>query len=216
MRFNSQDLQHHNNADTLSLNRHESYFIQYFQWLDDEQPADLTARQVTIIARSPSSPVIQALTSMADDLLTRKIAVQVVFADVDPEKELRDVWSVISELSKKSEHGHLVRWANQPGVLEAHEQMMLGQNMCWLGDAMRREPGRRDGFDLFDTDAPHTCRIGIQSFAAMWKFAKPVPKWLLREASERRPNATFAGPDHRALATLSFFRQLEKSDTLCH
>ena len=88
--------------------------------------------------------------------------------------------------------------------------------MCWLGDAMRREPGRCDGFDLFDMDAPHTCRLGVLSFAALWKFAKPVPNWVLREASERRPNATFAGPDPRALATLSFFRQLEKSDNPSH
>jgi len=216
MRFNSQNPQGHVKPDTLSQNRHDSYFKQYFQWLDEEQPTDLTARQVTIIARSPQSPVIQALTTVADDFSSRNIAVQVVFSDVDPENALRDAWAVISELSKDSEHGDLVRWANSPGVLEAHEQMILGQHMCWLGDAMRREPGRRDGFDLFDTDAPHTCRLGIQSFAAMWKFASPVPKWLLREVSDRRPNATFAGPDQRTLATLSFFRQLEKSDTLCH
>jgi hypothetical protein len=216
MRFNSQDPQGHVQAETLSQSRHESYFRHYFQWLDEEQPTDLTARQVTIIARSPLSPVIQTLSSVADELSTRQIAVQVVFSDVDPENALRDAWTVISDLSKNSEHGDLIRWANSPGVLEAHEQMILGQHMCWLGDAMRREPGRRDGFDMFDTDAPRTCRLGIQSFAAMWKFATPVPKWLLREVSDRRPNATFAGPDQRALVTLSFFRSLQKPDTLCH
>jgi len=216
MRFNSQDPQGHVRADAVSLSRHESYFRQYFQWLDDKKPSDLTARQVTIIARSPVSPVIQALASVADDLSARQIAVQVVFSDVDPEKALRASWDVISGLSKAREHGELVRWASSPGILEAHEQMILGQHMCWLGDAMRREPGRRDGFDLFDIDTPHTCRLGIQSFAAIWNFATPIPKWMLREPNDRRPNATFAGPDQRALATLSFFRQLGKPDTLCH
>lgn len=216
MRFNSQDPQGHVRADTLSQSRHESYFRQYFQWLDEEQPDNLTALQVTIIARSPLSPVIQTLSSVADELSARQISVQVVFSDVDPEKALRSAWNVIAELSQAREHGDLVRWANAAGVLEAHEQMILGQHMCWLGDAMRREPGRRDGFDMFDTDAPQTVRLGIQSFAAMWKFATPVPKWLLREACDRRPNATFAGPDQRALATLSFFRQLQKSDPYCH
>ncbi len=216
MRFNSQDPQRHVPAYALSQSRHESYFKQYFQWLDEDQPTDLTARQVTIIARSPLSPVIQALQSVTDDLSARQISVQVVFSDVDPEKELRAAWRVITGLSSGTGHGDLVRWANSAGILEAHEQMILGQHMCWLGDAMRREPGRRDGFDLFDTDAPGTCRLGIQSFSAMWKFATPVPKWLLREASDRRPNATFAGPDHRALATLSFFRQLVKTDILRH
>ncbi len=216
MRFNSQGPLGQVRADAVSLSRHESYFRLYFQWLDDNNPGDLTARQVTIIARSPVSPVIQTLASVTDDLSARQIAVQVVFSDVDPEKALRASWDVISGLSKASEHGELVRWASSPGILEAHEQMILGQHMCWLGDAMRREPGRRDGFDLFDIDTPHTCRLGIQSFAAIWNFATPVPKWMLREPEDRRPNATFAGPDQRALATLSFFRQLEKPDTLCH
>lgn len=216
MRFNSQDPQGHVSADTLSQNRHESFFKQYFQWLDEEQPTDLTARQVTIIARSPQSPVVQILTTVADELATRNITVQVVLSDVDPENALRDAWTVISDLSKDAEHSDLIRWANSPGVLEAHEQMNLGQHMCWLGDAMRREPGRRDGFDLFEIDAPQACRLGKQSFNAMWNFATAVPKWLLREVADRRPNATFAGPDQRSLATLSFFRQLEKADTACH
>ena len=154
--------------------------------------------------------------ALRGSLGSRQVCVQIVLSDVDPEKTLRNTWDVISDLSKDREHGDLIRWANSQGILEAHEQLVLGQKMCWLGDAMRREPGRRDGFDTFDIDAPQTCRLSVQSFAAMWKYASPVPQWMLREASERRPNATFAGPDQRALATLSFFRQLEKSGTFSH
>ncbi len=102
MRFNSQDPQGHVRADAVSLSRHESYFRQYFQWLDDNNPSDLTARQVTIIARSPLSPVIQALTSVADDLSARHIAVQVVFSDVDPEIALRATWDVIAKSQRQA------------------------------------------------------------------------------------------------------------------
>lgn len=216
MRFDNHDPQGHVTPDLISQSRHETYFSQYLDWLEQQKDTDPAARQVTIIARSPLSPVIQAMCAMRENLSARQVCVQIVFSDVDPERALRSAWDVISDLSKEREHGDLIRWANSQGILEAHEQMVLGQHMCWLGDAMRREPGRRDGFDLFDMDAPQTCRLGVQSFAAMWKFAQPVPKWLLREASDRRPNATFAGPDQRALATLSFFRQIEKSDNFCH
>ena len=216
MPFDSHDQHGHETPDLISQSRHETNFRQYLDWLDQQNDADPAARQVTIIARSPISPVIQAMCTMRDNLSSRQVCVQVVFSDVDPERALRSAWDVISDLSKDREHADLIRWASSQGILEAHEQMILGQHMSWLGDAMRREPGRRDGFDVFEIDALETCRLGIQSFAAMWKYAKPVPKWLLREASERRPNATFAGPDQRALATLSFFRQLEKSDTFNH
>ncbi len=198
------------------LFKHETYFRQYLDWLDQQKDTNPAARQVTIIALSPLSPVIQAMCAMREFLSARQVCVQVVFSDVDPERALGSAWEVISFLSKEREHGELIRWASSQEILEAHEQMILGQHMCWLGDSMRREPGRRDGFDIFDMDAPHTCRLGVQLFAAMWKFAKPLPKWLLREASECRSNATFAGSDPRALATLSFFRQLEKSGNLCH
>jgi hypothetical protein len=216
MRFNSPDPQGRIPAEILSQNRHESYFQTYFQWLDNAQPDDPSARRVTIIARSPASPVIQAMRAMSDELSARRVAVRAVFSDVDPERALLMAWEVISDLSQDREHPELMRWASSPGILEAHEQMILGQRMCWLGDAMRREPGRRDGFDLFDTDAPVQCGLGVQSFAAMWNFATPVPKWMLREAEQRRSSASFAHPDPRALATLSFFRQLEKPGTLCH
>jgi hypothetical protein len=216
MRFNSASDQGRIPAEILSQNRHESYFQTYFQWLDSTQPDDPSARQVTIVARSPASPVIQAMRAVAAEFAARQVTVQSIFSDVDPEKALILAWEVISDLSQGREHSDLIRWARAPGILEAHEQMVLGSSMCWLGDAMRREPGRRDGFDLFDTDAPEKCSLGAQSFAAIWNFATPIPKWMLRRAEKRHSSASFAGPDPRALATLSFFRQLEKPDTVCH
>lgn len=216
MQLKGQASQARVSAELHSQNRHETYLRTYFEWLDTEQSEDPSARQVTIIARSPASPVIQAMRTLADDLAARRVTVRAVFSDVDPERALHTAWDVISDLSQGREHSDLIRWASSPGILEAHEQMVLGRKMCWLGDAMRREPGRCDGFDLFDTDAPEKCSLSIRSFAAMWNFATPLPSWMLREAEERRANASFAGPDPRALATLSFFRQLEKPGTICH
>ena len=203
-------------AEILSQNRHESYFRTYIQWLDDTAPEDTAARQVMIIARSPQSPVIQAMRAVADELTARQIAVQAVFSDVDPERALQLDWETMSELGEGREHSELIKWASAPGILEAHEQLILGAKMCWLGDAMRREPGRRDGFDLFETDAPHKCDLAVKGFEAMWNFATDIPKWMLREAEQRRSTASHAGPDPKALATLSFFRQLDKPDTLYH
>ena len=85
-----------------------------------------------------------------------------------------------------------------------------------MGDAMRREPGRRDGFDVFETENTRTCLLAVKNFAAIWNFATDIPKWMLREAEQRRSSASHAGPDPRSLATLSFFRQLDKPDTLYH
>ncbi len=216
MRFNTRDPHGQIPADTVFKNKHESYFKEYFQWLDSERPAGRDARRITVIARSPGSPVIATLQTMLQELRSRQIRPQVLFSDIEPERALLCTWNVISALSQGCEHGELIRWNSSHAVLEAHEQMVLGQRMCWTGDAMRREPGKCDGFDMFVTDIPQICRLGVHSFSAMWRRARPVPKWLLREANDTRPNASFAGPGQRALAALSFFRKFEKSGNICH
>lgn len=203
-------------AELLSQNRHESYFRTYLQWLDETGPDDASERQVLIVAKSPASPVVLAMQAMTEEFSSREIGVKVVFSDVDPERALQSAWEVISDLSNGRDHSDLIKWASSPGILEAHEQMILGTQMCWLGDAMRREPGRRDGFDLFEADAQENSARALKSFTAIWNFATPLPGWMLREAQERRSSASMAGPDARALATLSFFRHLEKRDTHYH
>lgn len=218
MRFNTQKQPESftSNEDVVARQRHESYLANYFQWLDTESPRDREARQVTVLSRSPLSPVITAMQALGEELRSRQITLRVVFSDVDPEPALRCAWKTISALSQDCEHGDLIRWNSASSILEAHEQMILGQRMCWTGDAMRRRPGKRDGFDLFETDDPNICRLGVHSFCAMWRLAQPVPMWLLREPKKTRPKAKFSGADHRALATLSFFRKLESPDNICH
>ena len=216
MLFNSRDPKGQVQAESVFQSRQHSYFEQYIAWLDEARPKSEAARIVSITARSPASPVMLAMQASADDLRSRDVIVRAVLSDVDPEKALRSAWQVMSMLAPDHEHTDLIRWANAPAILEAHEQLILGDRMCWLGDAMRREPGRRDAFDIFEADAKRTCTLAAKSYSAMWQHARPVAKWLLRESGDAKQGASFAGPDPRAFATLSFFRQLGKPDTLCH
>ena len=216
MRFNSRDLQGQVRADAQFQSNQSTYFQRYIEWLDKNQPVAPAVRSISIVARSPASPIMLAMQAAATDLQNQHVSVRVVLSDVDPEKALRSAWRSISMLAPDQKHVDLVRWANSPAILEAHEQVIMGEHMCWLGDAMRREPGRRDAFDIFEADAPKTCLLGLKSYSRMWQHARPVPKWLLQDTNDHQQGASYAGPDPRALATLSFFRQLEKPDTLCH
>lgn len=216
MLINSRDPKGQVRAESLFESRQNFYFQRYVEWLDEAGPNSQEARLVSIIARSPVSPVMLAMQATADDLRSRNVEVRVVFTDVDPEKALRSTWQAMTMLAPDREHTDLIRWANAPAILEAHEQMVMGDRMCWLGDAMRREPGRRDAFDIFEADAQRTCSLALKSYARMWEHARPVPKWLLRDSGGQKQGASFAGPEPKALATLSFFRQLQKPDTLCH
>ena len=47
-----------------------------------------------------------------------------------------------------------IRWAKNPRMLDAHEQLVIGPNSTWMGDCMRRDPTKRDAFQSFNVDCP--------------------------------------------------------------
>ena len=203
-------------ASALTKDRHERYFSQYIQWLDEERDGAAASRHVTIIARSPQSGVVRALLSSADELKNRGISVRAIFGDLEPNDLLRQTCDTLQALSKDIEIGDLVRWAKSASLMDAHEQLILGQRMCWSGDSMRRQPGNRIGLDLFEPAAPHTCRLGILAFEAIWGISDPIPSSHLRTNGSGKPLASFASPSDDQLSVFAFFRKLESSTLVRH
>ncbi len=94
-----------------------------------------------LIARSPDSPVAQALRAHAARLTTLGIRVRAIFTEVDAAQPAHQMapFSVPSEC----------RLARDPRLLAAHEQLTLTPTCNWVGDCMRRDPGKRDALERF-------------------------------------------------------------------
>jgi hypothetical protein len=55
----------------------------------------------------------------------------------------------------------------------AHEQMTIGHSRVWLGDCLRRDPAKRDAFELYHGNDTTSCVFAIASFEKIWSRAKP-------------------------------------------
>jgi hypothetical protein len=135
---------------------------------------DGRVRHGSLLARSPSSPVARALLASANELKSLHISLEVAFARLEP-VELMTSWIALGRAAPGGAPMMLFRWAARPPLLEAHEQLVLGPNMSWTGDCMRREPETRDAFELFDTFHAEAAARAHQSFRAIWNACQPIP-----------------------------------------
>jgi len=119
-----------------------------------EAHAEDPAPACTLVLRSAASAPAQALTLMKDVLCDAGIRAQAILAKLEPQDDLQQLFAALSDLSPDANATTLIRWARNPRLREAHEQVTYGAEMCWSGDAMRRDADTRNPLVLFETDAP--------------------------------------------------------------
>ena len=129
---------------------------------------------ITLIARSPASPAAGALAVKADDLGAQQVSANVIFAKPAPSEALEDVLLALKPLLRGESVAARVRWARNPALLDAHEQITLGTNICWSGDAMRRSPQRPGVLEITEEGAPDAVIRAASAFSALWAASKPL------------------------------------------
>lgn len=126
--------------------------------------------EITIVARSAESPVARAVVASGMELAARNIVVKAIFAHLEPEKT-NVGWSVAGpEIGFARE----LRWARNPRLADAHEQLVLDGSTCWIGDCMRRDPARRDAFEHFVNGDAQTSATMALSFKRLWAACEPL------------------------------------------
>jgi hypothetical protein len=144
-----------------------------------------------MILRSGGSDPAKALVGMTGALQRAGVRAKVVLAYIEPEDELKQLFASLSELAPQEDASGLIRWARNPRLLEAHEQVIYGETMCWSGDAMRRDPDRRNALTLFDEQAPDAVRLGRLAFEALWAASSLVPARRLLGPATARPSGAY-------------------------
>ncbi len=119
------------------LDRHLEAMSRFIERAGREPNASLCC---TMVLRSGASAPAQALILMKDGLLGARVRANAILAKLEPEDALKDLFATLSALSADAPETALIRWARNPRLLDAHEQVTYGDDMCWSGDAMRRDP----------------------------------------------------------------------------
>lgn len=119
-----------------------------------------------LIARSPESPVAQALRVHAGRLPAMGIHIRAIFSEVDQANPAH----LMAPFSMPSE----CRLARDPRLLAAHEQLSLSPTCTWVGDCMRREPGKRDALERYAPNCAQTGAHAARSFESLWRATVPL------------------------------------------
>jgi hypothetical protein len=119
-----------------------------------------------LIARSPESPVAQALRGHAERMGSMGIRVRAIFSDFDQANPV----DAIAPFATPSE----CRVARDPRLLAAHEQLTLSPTRTWVGDSMRREPNKRDALERYAPECAQTGAHASRSFESMWRATTPL------------------------------------------
>lgn len=123
--------------------------------------SDLSGSGVTVLARSFDSPVLKVLAMHADAIRSAGLKMRAIV--VMAEGANAEVSALLA--------GIPVRRSCDVRLLDAHEQLGFGDRAAWIGDCMRREPTKRDAYEIYSADCAETAAVAHISFDRVWSFA---------------------------------------------
>jgi hypothetical protein len=124
------------------------------------------AASYRLVARSTESPAARALGAVAADALALGIEIRAVFLKVSV--------SAGPDATSLPLAAASCRLISDPRVLDAHEQLVLSSRTAWIGDCMRRDPGKRDAYECYCENCESTAAWAARSFESLWGAASPV------------------------------------------
>ena len=110
-----------------------------------------------LLALSAESPVATALAELAPEISAAGVRMEAL---------------LLRRSSTAKLEGVECRFVTDLRLLDAHEQLVLDRATAWIGDCMRRDPLKRDAYELF-SDSPVTAGHAARSFAQIWRAAGP-------------------------------------------
>ena len=125
------------------------------------------AGHLLIVARSLESPVIKALAGLSHEIAAAGRSARVILAYIDRE-------AMAEEWARTITFPHEIRWAKHPRLIEAHEQLVLGPETCWIGDCMRRDPAKCDAYESYVEGCGEAAGCATVSFERLWLACQPL------------------------------------------
>jgi len=130
-------------------------------------------RDMTVLALSFDSPVLKAVAAQAAAIRAAGLRVRVIAVLAEGASDV--VTSLLAGVD--------VRSACDGRLLDAHEQLAVGDKVAWIGDCMRREPTKRDAYEIYSADCAESAALAHRSFDRVWSFA-----------GQERPDAVVTQP----------------------
>jgi hypothetical protein len=157
----------------VSVTRHEDkehklqeFICQHLNGFEHGGGTHLT-NHLLIVARSLTSPLVRAVVGLTHEIAASGRSARMILAHIEGEPQLED-WG------RSVTFSHEIRWAKHPRLIEAHEQLVLGPQTCWIGDCMRRDPAKCDAYESYVEGCGEAAGCATVSFERLWLACQPL------------------------------------------
>ena len=123
----------------------------------------------SVIARAPDSPVVRVLHALSNEIAAAGIEIQAILFEIEPNFEENIPALSLLDISEID-----ARVLNDARFAAAHEQLVLSPGRIWIGDCMRRDPTKRDAFEMYADNDATAFLHAESSFARVWPHVKPL------------------------------------------
>ncbi|WP_045837421.1 hypothetical protein [Hyphomicrobium sp. 99] len=130
----------------------------------DEGPAD--TKCLTVFVRNPDSPVARALCAAWSEGRIDDTRIKILICDTNSEEPAAAALFDIANAE--------FRVLADPSFSSAHEQLVVGEKSVWIGDCLRRDPTKRDAFELYHPNETATAVFATASFEKLWVRGRPL------------------------------------------
>ena len=169
-----------------TIKRFDDYIESYFSRIESLEGAAHDDLMVTLVARAPDSPVTDAVRRHADRFGALGLELRVIFANIEPASVFSGFVEMAGMYNGQNCLDASIRWAKNPALLDAHEQLVMGTGHCWSGDVMRRSSDVRFSLDLFEAEGGNAVRLGTMAFDGLWSASVNIPKSRFRNVPPGR------------------------------
>lgn len=169
-----------------TVKRFDDFIVSYTSRIDKFKGTAKEDLTVTLVARAPDSPVTDAVRRHADQFVELGIDLQVIFANIEPASVFADFVEMAGMYNGHNCLDSSIRWAKNPALIDAHEQLVLGVGHCWSGDVMRRSSDVRFSLDLFEAEGGSAVKLGRMAFDGLWSASANIPKSRFRNVAASR------------------------------
>lgn len=121
---------------------------------------------LTVFVRNPDSPVARALCAAWSDGRLDDTRIRVLICDTNSDEPAAAALFDIP-------HAEFSVLADQ-SFGSAHEQLVVGGTFVWIGDCLRRDPTKRDAFELYHANEAATALFATASFEKLWVRGRPL------------------------------------------
>ncbi len=169
-----------------TVKRFDDFILSYVSKIELGDAVSQDDLSVTLIARAPDSAVTDAVRRHANRFVDLGIELRVIFASIEPASVFADFVEMAGMYNGQNCLDASLRWAKNPALLDAHEQLVLGLDHCWSGDIMRRAADVRFSLDLFEKNGAEAVELGRSAFHGLWSASTNIPKSRFRNVTPAR------------------------------